>query len=401
MADGDGDCTSVDDHAKISPSSNDNSHKSASKENFPTSASEPDTPLASKRSFPSKRSIEQNEICHAAAQSLTGGGFDVVGAAARAPVVVPQNAEHVGHGAGGKPNCPPNSVASSRATSTIVHQPQQLPIVKAATSTSEMVVQNLCQVNPKAFFNSRKDAAIAAEPSYEVEFSGSESSGGVSWASKGSHVREFARSPKSNGTWPPSCPRGHTLFNGSSVGGDCFETCDMCNEVVNPGDFILECKLCKWFAHTSCVERWKTRVENKLLQSSNPTFLQIQFQPGQLGIGFSDTDFGQVSEVHSAGQAHQQGVQRGWKIEMIDGDAYSLDRLEKKILGTTPYVATFEILPEQSPAQGPARAEREVHSPDEIHFADETRLSDVSALSISPMHNSDSADGNSEMGTHS
>jgi len=68
------------------------------------------------------------------------------------------------------------------------------------------------------------------------------------------------------------------------------------------------------------------------------------FGPGHLGIHPS-TDPGRgniVAHVTESSQADKEGVRKGWKMVMIDGQTFSLLDLKEKLNGNLDYTITFE-----------------------------------------------------------
>lgn len=69
----------------------------------------------------------------------------------------------------------------------------------------------------------------------------------------------------------------------------------------------------------------------------------LEFKTGQVGIGCEDWNIGYVTDSMPDTQAWEKGVQLGWKIDKLDGEAYVASELDKKLEGDKDYELTFLV----------------------------------------------------------
>jgi len=82
--------------------------------------------------------------------------------------------------------------------------------------------------------------------------------------------------------------------------------------------------------------------EMPLQVTSQPLITEISFHPGHLGVTAVWLT-GEIERVAEGGQAHNFGVQSGWRITHIDDEVYSVAGLDAKTRGTVDYILKFAI----------------------------------------------------------
>lgn len=69
----------------------------------------------------------------------------------------------------------------------------------------------------------------------------------------------------------------------------------------------------------------------------------LEFKTGTIGVGCEDWDIGYVTDCQPDTQAGEKGVQLGWKIDKLEGDAYVGEELDKKVASGEDYELTFLV----------------------------------------------------------